>query len=413
MHQTTSGETLKPKVEVKKINTKDFLINQNSIFEKMKNLNVFYDNNLFVKDSGINYFQINNLSKENSHLNAIIRKEYNDCEKIFPRLGVVFLSFLFQSKAKISKNKWLIDKIKIKSILSKEKNSIVKEIIKTYIENCNLEYIVSIEENYLNNIVIEKNNNIVFKNKFDKDFFNKDTEYSDYKVCIIDGYIDSVGEIHHLLQKSSENKLCNYVIFCYGMSQDVKKTIIINNQKRNTRIFPISFEYSEENLNILNDISVLHKVDIISSSKGQTISQALRNKLKKSKRISISISNNSFTIEPNCEISDIKKHVKFLRKKSLSNINQKNNDLINKRIKALTSKHFKIFLPKIILKDNEVISKINYYFNFLSNLKLTQRKIYIDNNEYYLPDVYIKHSQKKASSIKEILKDIDVLVQEV
>ena len=72
MHQTTSGETLKPKVEVKKINTKDFLINQNSIFEKMKNLNVFYDNNLFVKDSGINYFQINNLSKENSHLNAII-----------------------------------------------------------------------------------------------------------------------------------------------------------------------------------------------------------------------------------------------------------------------------------------------------------------------------------------------------
>ena len=93
---------------------------------------------------------------------------------------------------------------------------------------------------------------------------------------IIDGFIQTVGEIHHILEKSNNDLNNTFVLFCFGMADDVKKTIITNNKKGRTRVFPLSFEFNESNLNFMNDIAVVHNSDIISSLSGQTISQAVR-----------------------------------------------------------------------------------------------------------------------------------------
>ena len=415
MHQIISGET--PKVIVKNINFNEFIIDNKKIFNDLKNVNIFYNNLVSIDRIDENYFQFNDIKKEFQHIKAILKKEYFDCEKLYPNLGEVFLEYFFNKKATTGKYEILFDKNKITKLFKVEKNKIITSIFKNYIENCSLEYVISIEQNFLNKIHIEKSNSIMIKKSFDKDFYSshKKNEFSNYKVCIIDGYVDSVGEIHHLLQKSSDNKEETYIIFCYGMSGDVKKTIIVNNQRRNTRIFPISLSLTEENLNIFNDISVIHNCDIISANKGQTISQSLRKKLPIGRKIIINPSLDTIIIEPVCNDLKIKKHLDFLNKKiKTHNMNDQNKDLIIGRIKSLNSKNYKIFLPNEYLKNRKFITKINYYCNLMSKLNLKFKKIKISSNEHvWIPSIYYSFAKEKANSIKKILNKIDVLIEDI
>ena len=59
MHQTISGVTLKSKVKISTVSTKDFLERQKLLYNKLNELIFYYDDNLFINDAGINYFQQN------------------------------------------------------------------------------------------------------------------------------------------------------------------------------------------------------------------------------------------------------------------------------------------------------------------------------------------------------------------
>ena len=54
---------------------------------------------------------------------------------------------------------------------------------------------------------MKKTNDFTFNVEFDNDFLLKNSSWSakDYNFIIIDGFIDSVGEIYHLLTQASEN----------------------------------------------------------------------------------------------------------------------------------------------------------------------------------------------------------------
>ena len=416
MHQTISGETLK-KTSVTKINLDSFLSENKIFFNNLKNKNIFYDHDSFIDKVGENYFYANNLtSSEQRHFKAILKKEYIECEKLYPFLGQIFLEYIFNSKIKFSKTTFVLDEVKIKKIINLEKNNTIKSIFKNYIENCSLEYNVLIENNFLDEIHVEKSNNIIIKKDFDKDFYSlhKKNEFVDYNVCIIDGYIDSIGEIHHLLQKSNDSKKETYVVFCYGMSNDVKKTIIVNNQRKNTRVFPISLQLVEENLNIYNDMSIIHQCEIISASKGQTVSQAVRNKLSKGKKIIINPGNSTLIIEPVCEDRDIKMHIDFLNKKFISHtLYDRNRELILDRIKSLNSKNYKLYLPKRLLSNNKFMTKIDYYFKLLSTLNLRHKKINLGNQQnIFIPKKYCMYAKEKAISVKKIFNQVEVVIEE-
>ena len=58
----------------------------------------------------------------------------------------------------------------------------------------------------------------------------------DYKFIIIDGYIETVGEIHHLLDQAYKTKV-PHVIFCFGMSNEVDHVIKYNNTHSKFEIF--------------------------------------------------------------------------------------------------------------------------------------------------------------------------------
>jgi hypothetical protein len=414
MHQITCGETLK-RSEVLSLDIEDFLNKSISNYNSLKEINVLSENGLMLNNSGMNYINIVEDNKSFSHLKAIITKEYYDCEKVYPFLGELFLDIIFNNKNYLNLKSFFFTKNNINNFIKNETNQALKEIIKIFIKNCSIEYSISIQESNTSETIVEKNNIINFKNNIDYSFYNgnKINVFYDYEFCIIDGYIESIGEIHHLLQKSNDENNKTFVLFCYGMSNDVKNTIYLNNKRKKTRVFPISFEVNEENLNILNDIAILHNSEIITSDKGQTISQAIRKKLKSGNRLSVDVNNKTFAIQPVCNNQALKQHISFLEKRMNKSTNKKNSSLIKNRIKSLSLKNINIFVSPILAKDYNFLKKMDYTFNFFSNSNKKFIKIKKNNTYYYFPKKFIVYIKNKSDSLKNIFENIDKVIQEV
>jgi hypothetical protein len=91
------------------------------------------------------------------------------------------------------------------------------------------------------------------------------------KTFIIDGFIESVSEIHHLLEKQSSAKDVS-LLFARGLSQDVISTLKVNFERGTLKCIPIIAPFDLEGINILNDIAVIAGSDVVSSNKGNLIS---------------------------------------------------------------------------------------------------------------------------------------------
>lgn len=91
------------------------------------------------------------------------------------------------------------------------------------------------------------------------------------KIICIDGYVENVGEIHHMLQKVSEDRL-DCVLVCRGMSDDVRHTLKVNFERETLRVLPYIASFDLEMCNTLVDIAVVTGNDVVSSLKGQLIS---------------------------------------------------------------------------------------------------------------------------------------------
>ena len=411
MRQTISGETPKVSVNEKK-EFKDFLKNEKISFEKYSE-SVFLYNALDKPVQNIyNYLNTPAISLPESELKKIIKKEFDNSENLFPYLGNVYLSKLF-SKDIVFKNKKIkLDKKSINQIIENFKYQESKDICNLFINNCSKKYNVSLEKNLnTNNIIVEKNNNLTFDNKFDQSFFTKNSyHFKNFNYFLINGHIDNVSEIHHILQKSSEERNIDYIIFCMGVSPEVSNTIRTNNARKITRVYPISFDFIEENINIMSDMSVLMSSDVISADRGQTISQAFISQKNIGK--SLTIKNNTFTLEQNCTKEELLLHVNVLKQKCKNTDNDVNKKYILKRIKNLSNKKFLIYLPKDYYEDLDFIKEINYFFSIFSNSNdvFTSLKNKKTNNVYFLPIKYYNLILQKIDSNKKIINDLEKII---
>ena len=90
------------------------------------------------------------------------------------------------------------------------------------------------------------------------------------RVFIIDGYIEQVSEVHHLLEAAS-NANEYVVIFARGMSDDVLHTLRVNYDRGTLKVIPIMVKFDLEGINTMNDISVVTGSPLVSSNKGDVI----------------------------------------------------------------------------------------------------------------------------------------------
>lgn len=91
------------------------------------------------------------------------------------------------------------------------------------------------------------------------------------KVIFIDGIVESVSECHRLFHDSYEKKI-PIVIFARGYSDDVISTSAVNIQRQTAQVIPITIPFDEIGVNGMADIASCFASEVVSSDKGQLIS---------------------------------------------------------------------------------------------------------------------------------------------
>tara|TARA_R110002096_G_scaffold319021_4_gene513299 strand:+ start:674 stop:1486 length:813 start_codon:yes stop_codon:yes gene_type:complete len=269
MHQTTSGETLKTEIFNKKFVSK-FIEDSTALFEEERlGNNCIYESLNQTNDRIINFLNVieeNEESLPHGQLKQILKKEFDDCENAYPYLGDAFLYLFFEKNILKSKSIKIFNRKTKKIFLDTVPEQNSKNILKWIIENSSPDREIDIQQSYIEDIEIKLSDNTFFKAEFDCDFLgsSKEIELKNYRFAIIDGYLESIGEVHHLLHYAAKSKE-PHVIFCFGMSDEVKRVIIENNSRGITQIVPISMSFNESSINILNDIALVHDSEIISS----------------------------------------------------------------------------------------------------------------------------------------------------
>ena len=193
------------------------------------------------------------------------------------------------------------------------------------------------------------------------------------------------------------------------MSHEVKQVIIENNAKGITEIFPVCLDYDENTINILNDIAFVHRGEIITSQKGQTISQEVRKDLRKGNKIFFKKS--SFKVIPVVNELDLIMHRKYLKSRYDQSGNYKNKELILDRIKRLSTKNLKIYIPEPILKSTDFVRELDYIMRFLKNSNKKMVKIHKDNKKiYYLPEFCIELVSNVNDSLNQTYQRIEKVI---
>ena len=412
MHQTTSGEILKTKVFNKKSITR-FIEDSRSLFEEESlSKSCIYSTLNQTDDRIINFLNVveeNEESIPHGQLKQILKKEFDDCENVYPYLGDAFLYLFFEKKILKSKSIKVFNRKTQKIFLDSipEKNS--KNILRWIIENSSPDREIDVQGSYIEDIEIKVSDNTFFKIEFDCDFLgsNKEVELKNYRFIIIDGYLESIGEIHHLLHYAAKSKE-PHVIFCFGMSDEVKSVIIENNSRGITQIIPISMSFNESSINILNDIALIHDSEVISSNKGQTISQEMRKTLNIGKHITVN--RQGFSIEPLVDDSKIKTHVKYLQKRINEAAPDMNTEIIKTRIKNIKSKSLTLFINKELSKNSFFNRSLDYGLRMIKNSSQPYIEVHLENKKVMMPVPVYNFLNKKVNMTKDMIYSIEKAV---
>ena len=160
------------------------------------------------------------------------------------------------------------------------------------------------------------------------------------KVACIDGYIENVSEIHHLLNFLSETHTACLIV-ARGMSNDVLNTLKVNTDRKTLSIFPYVSPFDVENVNTLVDIAVASGTDVISSTKGNLISSLKIEELGELR--GCIFSNSSIRSKANLRNKSLSIHIGNLRKTSEERTDISH--LVTQRIRSLSSACIDISIP--------------------------------------------------------------------
>ena len=163
-------------------------------------------------------------------------------------------------------------------------------------------------------------------------FSLKSTKFLNPKVLCIDGYIESVSEIHRILEDASKSKE-TIIVFLRGLSDEVVHTLKVNYDRGTLAVIPVITKYDLDGVNLLNDIAVVSGGDVVSSLKGQLISTVDISTYPRVQCIDITTS--GVLIENVKTAHAVDFHINQLQKKILETEFDATKEMIAKRIQNL------------------------------------------------------------------------------
>jgi len=380
------------------------------------NKNTMYSPSFNSKRSYLNFINTYFGDYYDETLKSLIEKILLELESIAPGTSDLFLDVLttyFRDNISVSEyltsnfeNRVLrLERNDLKILSQNIENDASKKIIENIIEIMEYDDQIFIDSSVRDLTLIKKTNQLFFNIDFDKDFlipFGGRWERDNFKFIVIDGFIDTEGEIHHLLHKASENKE-PYVVFCKGMREEVKHTILHNLQRKTIDVLPISLKTNEENVNILNDIASCLDSDVVSALKGDLISVEVRRELSVGQKIRI----NKKGFYLNCQNEEnVKRQLVYLKNKIKKiNPSDPNFNYLEKRIKTLEAKKIEIFLAKD--HNKKIKTDLDYFLKLVGNAKAGIVKIKRNKSKKTLRSFY------SVSELNIIFKKVNSLIKTI
>lgn len=327
--------------------------------ESVDDIDIFFENNtdtILVKNKGITSSLVQRYAyyKNNKIQNAIIKPILLDAamrsETLSGGAGDICLNIsskMLSNKNSVSLSipdieKTILNYSKRASRLDFnnliEKNSTCNshvEIFSFLFKKMNISSPIFVERSKLSKTRITLDSGFKFDISVDKKYLSQKTrKMLNVKCFVIDGFIESVSEIHHILDEAARTKE-NYVIFSRHIADDVQSTIEYNVKRGTLNLVPVTVGFDENTLNILNDISMCTNADLISSHKGDVISQSIR----KDPVIieSIEFLKDSLSIINKSPSDLMKSHIKYLKDKRETSSDPSIFNIIENRIKSLSS----------------------------------------------------------------------------
>lgn len=162
------------------------------------------------------------------------------------------------------------------------------------------------------------------------------------RIVCIDGHVEQVSEIHHLLEAASSSKE-PLVIFLRGASDDVKHTLKVNYDRGSLRVIPIGVRFDLEGMNTLVDLATVAGSDVVSSLKGDLINNIDFNTLPVIDQVTMFRGRVVLGVSRTAKV--VRGHVANLRRRRSEEKLDDVAALLDKRIKSLSPNHVVVRLP--------------------------------------------------------------------
>lgn len=130
-------------------------------------------------------------------------------------------------------------------------------------------------------------------------------------LILIDGTIESISQIHHLLEKSSSSKE-PFVIFCRSAAEEVRETIGVNFLRGTVDLILIETGFYPRFHHLFRDMSVIFDCDFVNIGMGDTLSSRIEKFKFKVENIEIDSNGVNFKHDHNRE-SEIRKYISEMR----------------------------------------------------------------------------------------------------
>jgi len=165
----------------------------------------------------------------------------------------------------------------------------------------------------------------------------------DCKTLVVDGLVEKVSEIDHLLTKTLETKQ-PMVIIAHGFSEEVVATLKANQESGLLDVQPVRIPSDIGSLNIANDISVVCGTLPISAMKGDLLVFVKYDELPTVDHIRLTPQ--LCTIENSKTRSGVSDQIRsLLEKRQAHFLHEEVQDLFDKRMRSLVSNTVNICLP--------------------------------------------------------------------
>lgn len=191
-------------------------------------------------------------------------------------------------------------------------------------------------------------------------------EYSP-KVILIDGIIETVGEINRVLEYChNEKSAC--IIFARGFSQEVLGTLAVNKARETLNVVPVMVPFDLQGINSLADLAKICGCDVISSLKGDVVSSIEPSEMANVEYVNAN--SNQVVILNDKTKASVKKHSRVISDRKKNEKISDKIDLLNKRLRSLSSVCTNVRISDAGMEGKNMKLRIQHNINMLKHISI-------------------------------------------